>query len=465
MTTTPWQGDACSLVDAFRSGERTPVEEVEATLAAIEGSGLNAFSYVDADGARAAAATSDVELPFGGLPLGVKELDRVEGWPYTEASVPLRDETSPVDSTYVERLRRAGCIPVGLTTASEFGGVNFTRTELNGVTRNPWNPERTPGGSSGGTSAAVAGGILTLGTAGDGGGSIRIPAGFTGLFGLKCTYGRIPKGPFTEIGPLTAVVGCLSRSVRDTARLLDVVNGHHPRDPLSLPRTEGWEAGLGTRKETLRGLRVAVLVDLAGAAVVHPAVAALVEEAAEQLIGLAHLERVEAPLDLPRMGAAWSLASTVGVRTALGDRWPDCADELTPEMRYGVGFAESRYDLAAAAKVEQRRTRLFEAMADLFEVADLVIAASNPDVAFAAEGPMPAVVGGVEVGVANNGALTIPSNVYGNPAMSVPVGTVDGMPVGMQVLAPHFAEPLLLDLALLLERERAWPLVAPGAPC
>ncbi len=120
-----------------------------------------------------------MSLPFGGVPLGIKELDSVAGWPATEASVALRDDVAAQDSTKVTRLRAAGAIPIGLTTSSEFGGVNLTRTKLNGATRNPWSLEHTPGGSSGGSAAAVAGGLLTLATGGDGGGSIRIPAGFT----------------------------------------------------------------------------------------------------------------------------------------------------------------------------------------------------------------------------------------------------------------------------------------------
>ncbi|MCZ7536519.1 MAG: amidase [Acidimicrobiia bacterium] len=214
MTDSPWLGDACSLVDAFRSGERSPAEELDASLGAIDRSELNAFSFLDADAARATAARADVALPFGGVPIGVKELDAVRGWPATEASVPLKDRVSPHDSTMVARLRSAGAVPFGLTTSSEFGGVNLTRTNLNGATRNPWDRERTPGGSSGGAAAAVAGGLITIATGGDGGGSIRIPCGFTGLLGLKNTYGRIPKGPQMCVGSLTAVTGALARSAR-----------------------------------------------------------------------------------------------------------------------------------------------------------------------------------------------------------------------------------------------------------
>src|SRR5262249_17480681 len=144
MTDTPWLGDACSLVDAFRSGERTPAEELDATLVAIEASDLNAFSHLEA--ARDAATRADVSTSFGGVPVGVKELDSVAGWPYTQASVPLKDQVATHDSELVHRLRDAGAVLVGLTTSSEFGGVNLTRTNLNGVTRKPWDLAHTPRG-------------------------------------------------------------------------------------------------------------------------------------------------------------------------------------------------------------------------------------------------------------------------------------------------------------------------------
>ena len=418
----PWPEDACSLVDAFRRGDRSPVEELEATLAAIDTSELNAFSHLDPDQARRAAAGADVSLPLGGVPIGVKELDRVAGWPYDHASVPLRGETSAVDSTMVTRLRGAGAVLVGQTTASEFGGVNFTSTRAHGVTRSPWDRSRTPGGSSGGTAAAVAGGLVTLGTASDGGGSIRIPAGFTGLFGLKSTAGRIPLGPLMAYGNLTVVTGCLSRSVRDTARWFDVCNGFDSRDPLSLPPTGGWESGLGSHRDELRSLR-AVVVDDWGGATCSPLMWELLEDEAGALIADAGLTRVSGvDTSLPKMGAAWAISGAIGNHDALEGRWPACSDELTPEIRSGLRLAEERYGIEGRVRIERRRTELNEAMARVFDEVDLIITASNPDVAFAAEGPMPRVFGGLEAGGRNNGLLTFPANLYGCPAVSIPAG-------------------------------------------
>jgi aspartyl-tRNA(Asn)/glutamyl-tRNA(Gln) amidotransferase subunit A len=460
----PWPGDTCSLVDAFRRGERSPVEELDVTLAAIERSGLNAFCFLDVAAARSAAAAADLTQPFGGVPIGVKELDQVAGWPDTHASVPLAHHVAGHTSTMVSRVRAAGGVLIGQTTASEFGGVNLTRTVLHGVTRNPWDRDRTPGGSSGGSAAAVAGGLVPLATGGDGGGSIRIPAAFTGLVGLKGTYGRIPKGPHQQYGNLTVAIGCLSRSVRDTTRWFDVANGHDPRDPLSLPRVEGWEAGLGTHADELRGLRVAVVPDWGGA-VVAPALWDVLEAVASELVDGTGLRRVDGvDTSLPGMGAAWSISGMIAIHAQLGDLWPECADVLTPEIRYGLEMTAGRYTMEARHRIEQRRTALNERMAEIFEQVDLVMAATNPDVAFAAAGPLPSAFGGVEAGTGNNGRLTFPANLNGCPAISVPAGTVEGLPVGLQIVGRHFAEPLLLDLALHLERERPWPLVAPGAP-
>ena len=466
MEDMPWQADACSLVEEFRSGRRSPLEELQASFAAIESSELNAFSHTDRDHAERAARTADVSLPFGGVPIGVKELDHVLGWPDTEACVVFADNIATHTSLMVERIRDlGGAVLAGQTTASEFGGVNVTRTVLHGSTHNPWQQGRTPGGSSGGSAAAVAGGIITLATGGDGGGSIRIPAGFTGLVGLKATFGRIPLGPRRENGNYTVTTGCLARSVRDTARWFDVCNGHDPRDQFSLPRVEDWETGLGSHGNALRGARVTLAPDWGGA-VVSPAMWAVLAEHAEHLIATAGLARTDhVDTSLPSMGAAWSISGMISIATSLGDAWPGCAGVLTPEMRYGLETSPGRYGIEARAKIERRRMELNEAMAAIFHPTtgvDFVLTASNPDVAFDADGPLPHSFGGEHAGAGNNGKLTFPANLHGNPAISVPAGTVDGLPIGLQIVGRHFSEPLLLDLALAMERSRPWPLVAPS---
>lgn len=465
-SSNPWQGDACSLIDAFRRGERSPLEEFDATVGAIDASELNAFCYLDVETACDQIARADVHLPFGGLAVGIKELQQVRGWPDNEASVALEGNIASYSSIFVERLQDAGAVPIGQTTSSEFGGVNLTRTVLHGATRNPWNPDRTPGGSSGGSASAVAGGLVTLASAGDGGGSIRIPAGFTGLVGLKATFGRIPLGPGAQLGNLTVVSGCVSRSVRDTARWFDVCSGHDARDPLSLERSEPWEPSLGSYGDELRGLRVAIVPDWGGAVVSPMMWDSLVDHISE-LVSRHSWSVVELDTSLPNMGAAWSISGMLPIHAQLGDKWPDCADVLTPEIRFGLETTIDRYGPRARARIEERRTRVNQRMAEIFDRnsgVDLVITASNPDVAFDAEGPLPSRFGGIDAGAGNNGRLTFPANLHGNPAISIPSGTLDGLPIALQVIGRHFMEPLLLDIALDIERHRPWSLVAPMSP-
>ncbi len=462
MSDSPWLGDACSLVDAFRRGERSPTEELEATIAALDASTLNTFSFTDLDAARASAASADVDLPFGGVPIGVKELDYVEGWPSTEASLVFADRTATYTSTMVARLReQGGVVAVGQTTASEFGGLNVSITRLNGVTHNPWQHDRTTGGSSAGSAGAVAGGLVTIASGGDGGGSIRIPAGFCGLLGMKGTAGRIPRGPHTLISPMTVVVGCMARSVRDACRWYDVTSGYDARDPYSLPRIDGWEANLGT--SDLRGKKVAIVPTL-GVAVVRDEVQERVVAGAEALAADAGLEIVDLDIGLPELDMTWALANLAGLKLELGDLWPGCKDDLTTEIAFGLEMASAMVNLDIVARGEAARTAANEAMAAVFDEVDFLICSTNPDTAFPADCGLSTRVGDQQVAAGNNGALTIPANISGNPAVSVPVEQVDGLPVGMQIIGRHHADALLLDLAHVLERERPWPLVAPGAP-
>ncbi len=466
MTAEAWRGDACSLVDALRSGELSPREALEGSLAAIEASDLNAVTHVDADAARAAADVADVSLPFGGVPVAAKVLDPVAGWPATFASLVFADKVSSYDSTQMARVRAAGAVLVAQTTASEFGFINCTNTRLYGATHNPWRHGRTPGGSSGGSAAAVAGGLVPIASGGDGGGSIRIPAGFTGLFGLKSTFGRIPKGPHAVQPPLTVVTGCVSRSVRDTARWFDVCNGFDRRDTLSLPRVEGWERGLGTHD--LAGRRAVVAMDFGGA-IVEPRMAAQLTERAEALIAAAGLVLVDVDTALPDGSAEWAISNLSLAMGLLGERYPACHDDLTGEMQFFLDYAREFYSIELVGRAEVFRVLYNERMADLFDQVDFVFTASNPDVAFAAEGPMATTVGGVDVvatyglerALGNNGALTFPANLGGNPAVSIPSGDVDGLPIGLQVVGRHHEDELLLDLAVRAEREFPWPLTAP----
>ncbi len=464
----PWLDDACSLVDAIRRREVRAAEALEASLGAIAASKTNAVVHLDADGARRRAEEIDRRLAagedagaFGGVPLLVKDLENVKGMPTTHGSVVYKDNIADHDSIHVERLRAAGAVIVGKTAPSEFGFVGYTSTKLHGVTRNPWNLERTPAGSSGGSAAAVAGGLTPLATASDGGGSIRLPASYCGLIGMKGTFGRIPRGPRSRTGQLASLWGTTARSVRDAARWYDVTTGYHPRDALSLPRIDGWERDLGTR--ALKGLRVAVVPDLT-CAVVHPEVERIVSDAAEALVAAAGLSRVGADIRLPEGGTSWATAGAPGLYADLKPYWPDCKDDLTFEVRFGMQSMEG-YRVWHAAAAERFRMEMNEAMADMFEQVDIILSAVSPVEPFAAEGPMPVKVGDLDVSPYNGGALTIPASISGYPAISIPAGLSEsGLPIGLQAITRRHDDALLLDLALVMERTRPWPLVAPNAP-
>jgi Asp-tRNA(Asn)/Glu-tRNA(Gln) amidotransferase A subunit family amidase len=459
--TDPWLGDACSLVDAFRAGELSPTEAVQAVLDAAATDPYNAICHIDTEGSLAAASKADLSKPFGGVPFAVKELEMVAGWPFEYGTALLKGMIGDHTMVHVERIRDlGGAIPVVQTTSSEMGLVAFTSTLAHGTTTNPWDTTRTPGGSSGGTAAAVSGGLVPIGTGTDGGGSIRIPAAYVGLVGFKTSFRRIPFAPQAQMEPLTSTVGCLSRSVRDTARWLDVANGSHPRDPFSLPRVEGFEAGLGTHD--LAGLRVAVLPDFGGS-VVHPDVVAVVLEAAEELIRAAGMTRVEVPFTLPDMGAAWIAPALPIMWAGAGAVWPDVRELVTAEVAAVLDLAAD-YNIATAAAIDPVRKLLNEAVADLFEQVDLVLCATCPDDAHAAEGPSPRSVGGREVEAFNAGRLTMAMNITGVPSISVPAGlSPRGLPVGLQIVGMRHTDGLLLDVAATLERIRPWPLVAPAA--
>ena len=240
-------------------------------------------------------------------------------------------------------------------------------------------------------------------------------------------------------------------------------NGFDSRDPNSLPRVDGWEAGLGSYD--LRGRRAVITSEPRRRASSTPKSSNARVQAGEALAREAGLELVDVPVKLPELGLEWALAGLAEIRARSRRplsrlrRRPHAADRVRPED-VAKGCTTSR----AAPASKRMRTAMNEAMAEIFDQVDFVIAASNPDVAFGAKGPMPTRVNDVETGPGNNGALTIPSNIYGNPAISIPAGTVRGLPVGLQVLAPHYREAWLLDLARLVERGEPWPTVAPGAP-
>ena len=459
----PSVNEAATLI---HEGELSAQELTQTCLDAVEheNASLNAFVFVDEEHALASARAVDRIVldgraddlgPLAGVPFGVKDLDDCAGMPTTRGSRWFAD--GPVmtsDSIHVGRLRRAGAIPIGKTATPEFGAWAYTASPLLGVTRNPWDLSRTPGGSSGGSSAAVSNGMVPFATASDGGGSIRTPASFTGLVGLKCTYGRIPTFGDTHLAQ-NSVVGSLTTNVLDTALLLDVMAGPDARDRTSLPPpTQSYVEAIDT--VDLSQCRVAWSSDF-GFAVVDSRVAALCHDAAEDFVAAIGATFVERPIALDDYIGTY--VAIEGVDKFVGvdrDLWENHTDEL--DQRSAPGWTSLRErTLPWAAHVESTRRQLVHEVATIFEGVDLVVTPMSSMPPFAAEGPMPTEIEGVTVHGGMSVVLAMLANLANLPALSVPAGLVDGLPVGLQVIAPRFREDLLLAAAARYEARRPWP--------
>lgn len=452
------------VAEAVRGGERKAVEVLEDCLSRIEAANpeLNAFVHLDPELARREATRVDDAVargedpgPLAGVPFGVKDLEDCAGMPTSYGSL-LYKGRPPVDedSIHVGRLRAAGAVPVGKTAAPEFGATCYTHTPAWGTTRNPWNPDRTPGGSSGGSAAAVAAGMVPFCTASDGGGSTRIPAAFTGLLGFKPSYGRIPHP--AAAASQTSVYGALTTTVADAARHLDVAAGPDDRDRVSLPPS-GVRYEEAIESLDVSGLRAVWTPDM-GFAVVDPEVGALAEDAAFALAEAAGLKLVERPMQFTDPIKVWLTAGAVDLWQDLEKgMWPERTNEFDSFVRYGLSTSES-ITVGRFARFLKWRDRLEHEVAELFRDVDVVLSPSTAVPAFNAAGPMPTEINGQSVFPAMVVPFTMVGNLCWNPAVSVPAGmTVDGLPVGMQVMTRRHADELVLRLARIYEQARPWP--------
>jgi aspartyl-tRNA(Asn)/glutamyl-tRNA(Gln) amidotransferase subunit A len=450
--------------ELVRSGElaaREAVQEALARVAELDGD-LGAFVHLDAEGALARAREVDERVargedpgPLAGVPLGVKELHAVAGWPFAMGSALHAGRIAGHTSTLVARAVAAGAIPIGATASPEFGRASFTASALHGVTRNPWNRDLTPGGSSGGSAAAVAAGMVPAATGTDGAGSLRIPASYCGLVGFKGTYGRVPRGPYHWGTAENDHYGVLTRTVRDTARFLDCVCGPDEYDRSSLPAPpEPFEDAL--RPADLRGLRVAWTPDL-GNAPCDPGVAAVVEAAAEKFVAGTGARRVPADVRLEAAcGAAYRTLSVPDVHSELRAAPAGRLGSVHPTVR-GYGDAAAALDADALVDAHQTRARLVAALAEAFDRFDLLLTPATQVPAFPAEGPMPAEIAGRPVDHWGALAVTFPFNLSGHPAVSVPAGRAGGAPVGLQIVGRRHADALVLAAAAAVEDLGLWP--------
>ncbi len=459
---------ALELATRIRQKEISPVEVMSATLAHIDAVNppLNAFCLLAPEQARAAARDAEVAVmkgeplgPLHGVPVSIKDVIFTRGLRTTGGSRLLADLVPEQDSVPVGRLKAAGAIVIGKTTTSEFGHKAITTSPIFGVTRNPWDPTRTPGGSSGGAAAAVASGCgpIALGT--DGGGSVRLPASFCGLVGFKPSYGRVPEFPKLPGWEHVGHLGPLTRTVRDAALVLDVIAGSDDRDPTSIPAESGSYVDACARD--IRGLHVAWSADL-GYARVDPVVQALCENAAAEFENLGcHVEVVN-PL-WENLEEPFITMVAAQMHAAWGDQVADRESDVDPTFARFV----ARGATVTAREYLRARARMAEFWQEALQFLqrfDLLVTPTVAVLPFAADGKPPREIDGQDVSVLGWMPFTYPFNVTGQPAASVPAGwTAEKLPVGVQIVGQRHADATVFAACAALEAAMPWSDRRPGA--
>jgi aspartyl-tRNA(Asn)/glutamyl-tRNA(Gln) amidotransferase subunit A len=443
------------LKAAFLTKQLSPVEAAEAAFARIDNcnDAVNAFVFIDRDAAMASAKEAETRWRFGeplspidGIPTTLKDTMLAKGWPTLRGSK-TTDSDGPwdTDAPPVERLREAGAVFLGKTTTPEFGWKGITDSALSGVTRNPWNTSRTTGGSSGGAVAAAALGMGVLHTGTDAGGSVRIPASFTGVFSIKPTYGRVPAWPASPFGTLSHT-GPITRTVRDAAVMLNVMSKPDIRDWTALPfdgrnHLDGIEDGV-------KGLKIAYSPTLGHVNFVHPDIAKRVDAAAKAFEELgAVVEQVDPDLvDAESVFEThWFASAAAAGKTVPIEKQFMLDRGLRDIMDRGRRIAAADYIEAAS-----QRARIGERMQAFFQDYDLLLTPGQP---------MPAFTAGIEFPEGYGFTqwhqwtpFTYPFNLTQQPAAAVPCGfTADGLPAGLQLVGPLFQDTLVLRAARAYE--------------
>jgi Asp-tRNA(Asn)/Glu-tRNA(Gln) amidotransferase A subunit family amidase len=453
---------AAELAAAIKRKKVSPVEVVRAVLARIERLNpiLNAFVTLTADqavkdarAAERAVTRKGAKLgPLHGVPFSTKDLVITKGIRTTFGTPLYRDNVPAEDAPMVGRMLAAGAIQLGKTNTPTFGWIGATHNLLFGITRNPWNTERTPGGSSGGASAAVAAGLGPLAIGTDGGGSIRIPAACTGIFGHKPSFGRIAVYPPSAAWSLSHI-GPMTRTVTDAALMMNVCAGPDERDQFSLPadRTDYVKALRGS----LKGLRVAWSANLGFTTVVDPEVKAACEKAARRFreVGC-KVEEVKPGWPSPH--EAWEAIFCGGIATRMApymaerrtDIDPGLADIIDETLKWGpTRYVQAWFDRLAWNEHVRR----------LFERYDLLLTPTIACRPFKVGIDHPTEIAGTPIPRYGWIPFTYPFNMTGNPAASVPCGlTSDSLPIGLQVVGRRFDDALVLRAAAAFERIQPW---------
>jgi aspartyl-tRNA(Asn)/glutamyl-tRNA(Gln) amidotransferase subunit A len=452
---------ATELLQLYRSGAASPVEATREVLARIEllNPQLRAFCLVDGESAMASARASEARWqkgepmgPLDGVPTSIKDLILTKGWPTLRGSLAV-DPSQPweVDAPVTARLREAGAVLLGKTATPEFGCKGETNSPLTGITRNPWNLDRTAGGSSGGTAAAIAAGLGPLSVGTDGAGSVRIPAAFCGNFGLKPSFGRVPAYPLSPFGTV-AHLGPHTLSVADAALMMNVITRPDARDWTSLqPDGRDYRVGLN---DGVRGLRIAWSPTLGYVKNVHPEVAAAVERAVRDLEDLgAVVEQVDPGIDDPLdiCTGLWFL----GAHTVYSGLSPAQQAVCDPDFKAeaALGARMSAYEVQ---QLTLRRGALGGHLRQFMQRYDLI---ATPAVSVPAFEARPA--GHTPIDPATLLGWTpfsYPFNLSQQPAATIPCGlTSDGLPIGLQLVGPMFDDALVLRACRAYESLRPIP--------
>lgn len=470
---------ATELATRIERGDLSPVEVVELHLDRIESidDELNAFVHVAADRARQAARDAERAVergdalgPLHGVPVAIKDLNDVAGMPTTDGSVPLADNVAQTSEPLVARLEEAGAIVLGKTNTPEFGHKATTDNRLFGPTATPFDLDRNAGGSSGGSAAAVAAGLAPLAQGTDGGGSIRIPSSWSGCYGLKPTWRRVPRRfrpngfshtPFSDAGPH-------ARTVEDAAVMLEVMSGSHPTDPMVSPDDDA--AYLDATQRSIDGLSIAYSPDL-DVFPVDDRVATIVRDAAyafeeaggeveEVTVGLEHSrERIISAymtgFEVGYAELARNLETTHGI-DYLGKHRAEASSRFVALIESGREYSGVEYKHADVV-----RTAVFDVVQELFEEYDLLVTPTLavPPVKNESDGPTlgPTEVAGEPVDPIVGWCLTYPFNMTGHPAANVPAGFTDGgLPVGLQIVGKRYDEETVLAASAAFERIRPW---------
>jgi aspartyl-tRNA(Asn)/glutamyl-tRNA(Gln) amidotransferase subunit A len=476
------QSPALDIAREVRAGSVSAAEIVERYLGAIDevDGELHAFVTVLHDPARRESAAVDQKVaagidpgPLAGVPVALKDNLCTRGVPTTCSSRILDGWCPPYDATVVQRLRAAGAIVIGKTNLDEFAMGSSTENSAFGATHNPYDPDRVPGGSSGGSAAAVAAGLAPLALGSDTGGSIRQPAALCGVVGMKPTYGTVSRYGLVAFASSLDQIGPLTTTVTESAVLFDVIGGQDPLDSTCLerpvPRT------VSALADGVEGLRVGLVAELVDG--VDAAVDARVREAAEALARAgARVEDCSIPEfrhGLPAYyivapaEASSNLSRYDGVRYGLrvdaptaefmnaATRAAGFGPEVKRRIMLGTYALSAGYYDAYYGQAQKVRTLIIDALAAAYQRFDVLLGATTPTTAFAI---------GAKVGdpwaMYLSDVCTVPSNLAGHPAISVPFGSDDsGLPVGVQVLAPALGEPVMFQVAAVLESEA--PVLAP----